>query len=225
MQLRLLFTGFLAFLAVAASAQDKKRKDYVTRIESCEAIIREFQANPKTAIPAQVLQQAKGLVIVNEFQAGIVLGGKGGNGIVVVRRPDGGWSVPAFLDAGEASLGLQLGAKTVYTVYVLVDDAGARLLSRPKFNFGVDAVAVAGPRTGELTDSTPLIRASVLVYRRNSGLYAGTKLKTGWLAADNTANQYFYNTERTMPEILFSNWIATPEEAKPLLGFLAEIAH
>ena len=129
MHLPLLITCLFAFLALTASADDaKKRKDYVTRVESCEAILREFQANPKTAIPAEVLQKAQAIVIVNQFQAGVILGGKGGNGVVLVRQPNkGGWSVPGFLDAGEASLGLQLGAKAVYTVYVIVDEVGARL--------------------------------------------------------------------------------------------------
>lgn len=227
MHLRFLITCLFAFLALTASADDaKKRKDYVTRVESCEAILREFQANPKTAIPAEVLKKAQAIVIVNQFQAGVILGGKGGNGVVLVRQPNGGgWSVPGFLDSGEASLGLQLGAKAVYTVYVIVDEVGARLLSRPKFNFGVDAVAVAGPRTGELSDATPLIKASVYVYQRNSGLYAGTKLKTGWLAADNTGNQFFYKTEHSLPEIIFSNWISAPEkEVTYLQDYVTEIA-
>ena len=224
MHLRL-FASLLSVLPVVACADPAEtRSSLVTEVETCEAILQEFQASPKTAIPAKVLQQAKGLVIVNEFQAGFLIGGKGGYGVALVRRPGGGWSVPAFLDAGEASLGIQFGAKTVHTIFVLMDDAGSRLLYRARLNFGADVAAVAGPHASEPQEATAIIKASVLIYRMNSGLYAGAKLKTGWLSSDNKKNRLFYSTERTMPEILFSNWITAPAEVVPLVNYVQSLA-
>src|SRR5215213_10197461 len=62
----------------AANSATPSRRDLVTRVESCEAILQEFMANPATAIPASILQQARALVIVNQFKAGFFLGIKDG---------------------------------------------------------------------------------------------------------------------------------------------------
>jgi lipid-binding SYLF domain-containing protein len=219
---RILALALVAVLATPSFAETT-RADLVVQAETCEAILQEFMASPKTAIPASVLREAKGIVIVNQFQLGFVLGGKGGYGVVMARRPDGSWSVPAFLDTGEASLGLQLGGRTLHTVYVLNTDAGVRLLYGAKFNFGVNANAVAGPRVAEADESTQIIKAPVYVYQKSNGLYAGAKVKSGWLSPHNKANQLFYNTTYSMPEILFGSWIAPQPEAVPLMNYVTRL--
>ncbi|HLP01634.1 MAG TPA: lipid-binding SYLF domain-containing protein [Opitutaceae bacterium] len=224
MHLRSLVTLVAALVAIPLALHADDRKKLVTQLESCEAIFQEFQADPATAIPAEVLRNAKALVIVNEFQAGFLIGGKGGYGVAMVRRANGGWSVPTFLDAGEASLGFQLGAKSVNTIYVINDEVGARLLYRARFNFGADAAAVAGPRTADVQEATQIIKAPVYVYQKNSGLFAGAKVKTGWLAADNNANRVYYQTERTMPELLWADWITPPQEARDLMTDISNAA-
>mgnify|MGYP003335823634 FL=1 len=92
-----LFTGARLF---AASEADKRR-DYVTRVETCEAILQEFMMRPDTAIPASVLRQAKAIVIVNQFKAGFLFGFKGGYGVVLVKKANGRWSVPVLISATE----------------------------------------------------------------------------------------------------------------------------
>lgn len=212
----------VAALATPAFAQ-ATREDLVVQAETCEAILQEFMGNPKTAIPASVLKGAKGIVIVNQFQFGFVFGGKGGYGVVMARKPSGQWSVPAFLDTGEASFGLQLGGRTLHTIYILNDDAGVRLLYGAKFNFGVNANAVAGPRVANAEESTQIIKAPVYVYQKSNGLYAGAKLKSGWLSPHNSGNALFYSTAYTMPEILFSDWITPPSEVVPLMNYVTRL--
>ena len=215
----------LAFIAVAATQTfaQTKREDLVVQVETCEAILQEFMASPKTAIPANVLKEAKGIVIVNQFQLGFVVGGKGGYGVVLARKSNGQWSVPAFLDTGEASFGFQLGGRTLHTIYILNDESGVRLLYGAKFNFGVNANAVAGPRVAEADESTDIIKALIYVYQKSNGLYAGAKLKSGWLSPHNSANRQFYNTTYTMPEILFSDWISAPSEVVPLMNYVSKL--
>ncbi len=217
MHLRSLALLVVALVSIPLLSAGDERKKLVTQIGSCEAILQEFQADPATAIPAEVLQKAKALVIVNEFQAGFILGAKGGYGVALVRRENGSWSVPTFLDAGEASLGIQLGAKSVNTIYVINDEVGVRLLYKARFNFGADAAAVAGPRAADVQEATQIIKAPVFVYQKGSGLFAGAKVKTGWLSADNDSNRVYYQTLRTMPELLFADWVKPPQEAADLM--------
>lgn len=212
------------FVAAASVAQEPTRQDYVKRIESCEAILREFMSDRETAIPPDVLRQARGLVITNQFRAGFIFGVKDGYGVILVRRPDGSWSLPALLNAGEASVGLQLGGTTVETVYVLTDDDTPRLLFKGRFNVGADAKAVAGPRVAEKERTyREFLENPVLVYTKSKGLFAGATVKAGWLQRNDSANRAFYETEYSLPELLYSDWVQAPSEVRPLREYVRQI--
>jgi lipid-binding SYLF domain-containing protein len=198
-----------------AAAPSSKRSDAVTRVESCEAILQEFMADPATAIPANILQQARAIIIVNQFKAGFFLGVKDGYGVILVKKPSGRWSLPVILSAGEASLGLQFGAKSVETVMVITNDETPRLLFNERFNVGVDAKAVAGPKAAERErDNHPIIDAPVLVYSKSKGLFAGATVKLGYLSRNDESNFALYRTNYTLPELLYSDWVQ-PETAAP----------
>jgi lipid-binding SYLF domain-containing protein len=214
----------LAAPAPLLAQRPLERKDLVTRLESCEAILREFQSRPETAIPRDILNRARAIVITNQFKAGFVLGVKDGYGLLIARKADGTWSLPVHIRAGEASLGLQLGARAIETVLVFTDDRTPRLLFTQRLNVGVDAVAIAGPRVAERERSSDLFAAGrVLVYTKARGLYAGATVKGGYVSRDDKGNRLFYNTEFTLPEILDSDWITPPDEVRPLMDFLASI--
>ena len=213
-------------LAIFARAESTDpRADYVVRVESCEAIIREFMANPATAIPPEVLQNAKALVIVNQFKAGFFIGVKDGYAVIMVKQADGHWSLPVLLSAGELSFGLQVGANAVETVMVLTDAQTPRLLFNQRFNVGIDAKAVAGPKAAEAEKlNQALISTPVLVYTKAKGLYAGATVKTGWLQRNDAANFTLYNTTYALPELLYSDWVKPVPEVVPLMDYVRQIA-
>ncbi|QYM78663.1 lipid-binding SYLF domain-containing protein [Horticoccus luteus] len=201
------------------------RSECVTRVESCEAILREFMADPAYAVPANVLQSAHAIIIVNQFKGGFFIGVKDGYGVILVKKPSGQWSLPVLLDAGEASLGFQIGAKSVESVMIVTDDATPRLLFKERFNVGVDAKAVAGPRVAAAEhDNRPIVAAPVLVYTKSKGLYAGATLKAGYLTRDDPANFVLYHTTYTMPELLYSDWVQPVPEVQPLMDYVKQIA-
>jgi lipid-binding SYLF domain-containing protein len=215
---------FSAFSARAATASIT-RADLVSRIESCEAILREFMADRATAIPPSILQQARALVIVNQFKAGFFFGIKDGYATMLVKKADGSWSIPVLLAAGEASLGLQVGAKAVETIIVMTNDETPRMLFNQRFNVGVDAKAVAGPKAAELERANhPIVDAPILVYTKSRGLYAGATVKTGYIARNDDANFKLYQTQYTLPELLYSDWVKPPSEVVPLMEYVKQIA-
>ena len=210
---------------VPAAVAAPKRAECVTHVLSCEAILREFQANPDYAVPAAVLQQAHALIIVNQFKAGFFLGVKGGYGVVMVKKSDGRWSLPVLLSAGEASFGLQFGAKAVETVMVVTDEQTPKLLFNTRFNVGVDAKAVVGPKAAEIErNNHTIVDAPILVYTKSTGLFAGMTLKAGFLSRDDEANFALYNTQYTLPELLYSNWVQPVPEVTPLMDYVQKIA-
>ena len=206
------------------AARTFPREDYVKRFESCEAILREFQADPRYAIPAAVLREAKAIIITNQFKGSFFFGLKDGYGVILARRPDGTWSNPGLLNAGEASFGLQFGGTAIETVYVLTDETTPRILYKGRFNIGVDAKAVAGPKAAEAERITrAMLDTPVLVYSKNKGLFAGVSIKGGWLQANNTGIRSFYNTRYILPELLQGNWVPNQPETDHLVQFVTEI--
>jgi len=215
----------LSGLLVALRAQNFDRKSVITELDSCEAIIREMQGNYKTAIPADYLRKARGIIIINQFQGGFIVGIKDGYGVAMVRRANGKWSVPAFLKAGELSIGFQIGGRAINAVYLLMDDDTARLLFKNRMNLGAEANVAAGIRAAEADAVTKPLPTStnVLVYSTTEGLFAGAAVKTGYLTPHEQANELFYNSKNRMPELLYSDWVTPPAEAKYIMDFVAQI--
>jgi lipid-binding SYLF domain-containing protein len=220
-----LLIAALCALAPASAQAKIDRAQLIERVESCEAILQTFQRDPRTAIPASVLAKAKGLIIVNQFKAGLIFGVKAGYGVIMVKQPSGRWSLPVLIGAGETSIGLQLGANDVETIYVLTDDQSARFLFRQRFRLGVDAKAVIGPKAAETNNPDyKVIDAPVLVYTKTAGLYAGATLKAGYVTRNDDDNYTLYNTNYTLPELLYSDWVKAPAEVKPLMNLVQSIA-
>jgi lipid-binding SYLF domain-containing protein len=213
-----------AFFTQALNAA-VSRPELVTRVESCEAILREFMANPATAIPPSVWQKARAVVIVNQFKAGFFIGVKDGYATILVKKPNGRWSLPVLLAAGEASLGFQVGAKAVETVMIITNDETPRMLFRGRVNVGVDAKAVAGPKVAEVErDNHPIVEAPVLVYGKSRGLYAGATVKTGYLSRNDEDNFVLYHTDYALPELLYSDWVKPTKEVVPLMEYVQSLA-
>jgi lipid-binding SYLF domain-containing protein len=221
---RLLLLAVVLSLVRACGAADFNRDEYVARLQTCEAILQSTMLYKDRAIPAEVLRRAKGIVIINQVQVGFVLGVKDGWGVALVKKPSGQWSLPIFLKAGELSFGLQAGGKTIETVFVLMDDAATRLLTRTRFKFGVDAKAVAGPHEVQAEGSTQTFNAQVLVYTNVRGFYAGATVKTGAMVPLVGATQVYYKTDYGIPEILFSDWVAPQPEVQSLMNYLQRLS-
>jgi len=221
-----LLPAWLALLAAPLlRAEEPEKTDKLTgRVETCEAILREFQADPQLAIPAEILRQSKALAIVNQVKGGLILGLQYGYGVVLARRDDGSWSIPVFIKAGEASLGLQLGGQRTETIYVLMDKDTVRRLFDGRVNIGVDARAIAGPRTYEAEKvNKDILTTPVLVYGRNQGYYAGATVKTGWIDRNDSANWDYYHTPYVLPELLYGDFVKVTPQVRPLVDYVTQI--
>jgi len=221
----LLATAIFGAFAVSHAKAAPDRAELVTEVESCEAIIQEFQADPALAIPQSVLKQARGILVTNQFKAGFIFGVKGGYGVVMVKRANGTWSLPVLVNATDVSIGFQAGAKSVETIYVFMNDATPRLLYKGRFDLGVDAKAVAGPHAAEVESyNKPLIDVPVLVYDKSKGLYAGATIKAAQIVRNDDANFLLYHTNYAMPELLFSDWVQAPPEVQHIINEMTRIA-
>ena len=221
---KFLLLSLVALFGTALLRAEPTRADLVTRIETCEAILQEFKTRSDLRPSAEALHSAKALLILNQFKAGFILGVQDGYGVIVVKRPDGTWSLPVLINAGEASLGFQVGAKSVESLFIITDDQTPRMLFSNRFNIGVDAKAVAGPKAAEKErNNHDILKTPLLAYTKTVGLYAGATVKAGHISRNDKANFDLYNTRYTMPELLYSDWVQPPKEVQPLMALVREI--
>ena len=222
---KLLLLSLLALLGAALARAETTRADLVARVESCEAILQEFQSRPALAIPPSVWRGARAIIILNQFKAGFLIGVQDGYGVIMVKKANGRWSVPVLITAGEASLGFQIGAKAVESILIITDDNTPRLLFKQRFNVGIDAKAVIGPKGAEAErNNHEILRTPLLVYTKSVGLFAGATAKAGHLSRSDKSNFLLYNTRYTMPELLYSDWVPPPPEVQPLMALVQRLA-
>lgn len=218
---KLLLLSLAALFGATLLRAEPTREQLIDRVLTCEAILQEISRDPASGPAKEAWKRAKAILILNQFKAGIVLGVQDGYGVIMVKRPDGSWSLPVLVNAGEASFGLQLGAKAVESLYLITDEATPRMLFKQRFNIGVDAKAVAGPKAAEKErNNQELLATPMLAYVKSRGLFAGATVKAGHLSRSDSANARLYLTQFTMPELLYGNFVQPIEQVKPLMALV-----
>lgn len=159
-----------------------------------------LQADSVRSIPAGILGEARGLLILRETTAGLILGGRSGSGVALVRT-NGQWSAPAFYRSRDASLGLQAGWQTATFFQVLMTEAALGALQSNRFRYGVGLRVTSGPRTLGDEAKARSIGSDVLVYADTGGFFGGFAFEGGTLSPDERANRKCYGMEAA--DVLF----------------------
>lgn len=190
--------GLHPYPARAAGERDRQRAE--DQLERLAGHLEVLQSDPERAIPAEILRDAQGLVVVRETRAGFVLGGKGGRGALLLRQ-GGRWSAPVLLRAREGGLGLQAGWQNATFVHVLMTRAAVDAMRTNQFRFGVGLRVTSGPRSVGDEAKTRSPGADVLLYADTGGLFGGLSVEAGTLRPDDEANRALYG--RGAEEVLY----------------------
>jgi SH3 domain-containing YSC84-like protein 1 len=214
-------TILAASLAVPALAESKNKLE--ARVRDMTDYFEKVQKDTASAVPAEILRSAEGLIIMRTYKAGFVVGVAGGGGVALVKnKTTGKWGPVGFLKGGEGSFGFQAGGQRSDVILVLMNSDGVKLLTNPNFKIGVDVLATAGPKSAGdqanlKTDQTP-----VLIYSDTRGAYGGASLQTGGVFPDSGDNEEYYGKKLTMSEILVDGKVEPTEAAKLLAGKIEE---
>jgi lipid-binding SYLF domain-containing protein len=148
------------------------------------------------------LRRAKAIMIIPELsKGGFVIGGQGGQGVLLVKRPSGEWSEPALFGIGGGTLGLQIGFQTAQMVLLVMTDPVLRTWLRGDFTFGTqDGVAVFAQGT-QYSDRTSQ-GANVIAWVRATGAYAGITVEGTSISFDRDANRAYYGKPLTPIDIV-----------------------
>ena len=188
----------------------KQQAEARKQAEKAAKVFRQIMSVPDKAIPRELLQNAEAVAVFPDvFKAGVLLvGGRGGKGIISRRIP-GGWSAPAFFKIGGGSFGPQIGASSTDFVLLFMNDGAVKGLLEDKFEMGGEVSVAAGTvgRAAEATTNATL-DAGILTYSRSKGLFAGAEIKGSVINPDNDLNEAIYG--RSAREILVGVEIKRP---------------
>ncbi len=186
-----LLAALLSSLPTACLAADRATRRLDELLQRTQVELESLQTDPARAIPAEVLREAKGLVVLRETRAGFVLGARRGAGVVLLKE-QGRWGFPRFVSASEGSIGLQAGWQKATFYQVLMTEAAVAALSAENFRFGVGLRVTRGPRTVGDEAKTQSPGADVLIYADTGGLFGGVALEGGTLVLDQKSNRAYY---------------------------------
>ena len=128
-------------------------------------------------------------------ERGLVIGGKFGKGVAMIRHEDGSWSDPAFIKLAGGSVGFQIGYSSTDLFLIFKSAQTLQRLARDKgqFTIGGDIGIAAGPVGRQSSAQTDLdFETEIYSYSRSRGVFAGISLDGSELKIDKEANRAFY---------------------------------
>ncbi|BGP39968.1 hypothetical protein JCM10450v2_003948 [Rhodotorula kratochvilovae] len=174
-------------------------------------------------IPAEVIRNAKGIVVYTSFRTGVApLGGAGGSGVIVARLLDGSWSAPSVLAPGNFAAGLMFGLDVFDAVLTINTDAAMETFYNHKVTLGGEIGVAAGYWGAGAMVEAGTDRSPVYSYLRSRGFYAGAEAIAQAYLTRFDENERIYSCKGvTQREILTGHFRPT-SDAAPLYSALRD---
>jgi lipid-binding SYLF domain-containing protein len=207
---RYILTTLVLGLAATTMAETKSELD--DRVRKLMAQFDTLQSDAQARIPADKLNKALGVIVMDRAKGGFIFGYEQGFGMAMVKKKGEQWSPFSFMNSHEGSFGAQIGGKSTFCVILLMNEAARDRLTNPEVSFGGEAAGTGGSNSSgvgsNFTDDPP-----VIVYGTSKGLYGGATIKGGQVAADDKANQNYYGEYYSIKDILFEKKVKPSETA------------
>jgi lipid-binding SYLF domain-containing protein len=204
------FARFLVVLALVAApfAAVHAEDPPDVRARNAIRVLKEIMEAPDKGIPTDLLRDAHAIAVIPDMvKAGLVFGGRRGEGLISVKGADGTWSNPSFVTLTGGSVGFQAGISSTDVILVFRTQRGVDSIVNGKFTLGADASAAAGPVGRTATAATDSqMKAEIYSYSRSRGLFAGVALDGSALRIDYDANTAIYGSGVT-PRRIFEGGV------------------
>jgi lipid-binding SYLF domain-containing protein len=202
--------GLLTCVFSLASVADTRQE---ARLQTATRVLTELMMMPEQNIPTWLLERAHAVAVIpSVIKVGLGIGGRRGKGVLVVRKDNGEWSNPVFVNLTGGSFGFQVGVQSTDVVLVFTSRQSIEGIVGGKVTLGADASVAAGPVGRQSSAATDVgLTAQVYSYSRAMGLFAGVALDGSAMTIDNPSNESFYSR----PGVLASEIIRTDAPAAP----------
>jgi len=218
---RLVAAALLLLSCIAAPTSHAQAREE-SRLLVATEVLSELRGQRDDAIPDRLLQRAYGIAVIPDVtKVAFVLGGRRGNGLLVVRDASGKFNNPVFVSITGGGVGWQIGVQSTDIVLVFTTRRGVEGLAGGQLTLGAGASVAAGP-VGRQGEAAAGLDAEVFSYSRNRGLFAGVSLDGTALSIDKGANARFYGRSGVLASEIMSGTVT--RDNPNLQAFMAEIA-
>ena len=183
----------------ARMGEIKENMEFHRMIDSAAEVYISIAKGKHGEVPLRVLEKARCIAILpNVVTGALVIGATHGTGIATCKNSDNAWSQPASISLNEGSIGLQAGAKSTDLVLFFQNNLAVKALKSGNFALGTDVSAVAGKYDSKIDTST----ASVLVYARTGGLFAGVSVNGSKISQNRENIKTYYGRDADFSDLL-----------------------
>jgi lipid-binding SYLF domain-containing protein len=211
-----------AILALMASMPMLAQKTAAERLTAATEVVNSIMSADDKGIPQDLLSKAHCIVVIpNLKKGGFIVGAQYGKGFFSCRRESGvGWTAPGSVKAEGGKFGLLIGGAETDVIMLVMNENGVHHLLKDKFTLGGEASVAAGPIGRDSTAQTDAVmRAEILSYSRQRGVYGGLSLDGSTLREDDDSNRELYGHELKNSSLLTGN-TPVPPAAKTFIATL-----
>jgi lipid-binding SYLF domain-containing protein len=209
-----------AFVAAAPAAA---RDDGQQIVDRATATFNSMLGDKNSSWLRANIGAAKAVIIAPRIvKAGFILGGSGGNAVLVMRGRDGTWAGPAFYNLSTGSVGFQAGFSEAESITLVMTQRAADNLMTGSFRMGGDLSVATGPVGGGATSN---VRADLIAFTRSRGIFGGVNMTGTSVGTDSSRNAAFWNQEGVTPtDILVTRTVKPNPGAKALVAAVTTAA-
>lgn len=215
----------LVLASTALAEEQKKVADGNELVSGAISTLEEFVADNGMDQFRANLKKAHAVMIVPKWmRVGLVVGGSGGNGVVLVRK-NGQWVGPAFYEYGGGSVGAQIGYSVQRVIMLVMQEAAVEKLLKGKIKLGA-GVSVAAGKAGVAQDTgTTKVsneeNVDILSYGKAKGLYAGLVAEGANMSPLDETSSTYYGQPAKVQDILVTGSVKS-DKAQPLRDLLSK---
>jgi lipid-binding SYLF domain-containing protein len=172
-------------------------------VERSASALSRMRDNPRFKKMDSYLANARAVMIFPRvIKASLIVGGEGGNGVMVVRKPDGSWSSPAFYSLGAPSIGLQAGYQETSVVLFIMDDATLDRAYGSSLTLGTQAGVALGDVLEPGGTAGRAIAPKIYQVVESGGVFAGVSLDGYVIESRESHNAAYYGSDASVRTIL-----------------------
>ncbi|WP_439816729.1 lipid-binding SYLF domain-containing protein [Zavarzinia sp. CC-PAN008] len=183
-------------------------------VDKARTTVQTLAADPNLQAMRRQLRTATGVLIIPQLLKGaFIIGGSGGEGVLLGRNGNG-WSSPAFYTMAAASIGFQIGAQSQEIIFIITNENGLRAVMRNEMKLGVDASIAIGPIGAGIEGSTTTnLDADIIAYSKAEGLFGGGALNGAGILSSDSMNQEYYGRPVGPADIVVRRSVTNPGAA------------
>jgi lipid-binding SYLF domain-containing protein len=167
-------------------------------LKGASTAVHDMQADPHFA---DLMSHCKGMFIIpTVVKGGLIVGGKGGQGVLVKKTADG-WSQPAFLTLGTVSLGAQAGGAAGQTIMLLMTTKAMHDFTQAN-NFSLGANAGLTVIGYSAKGQAPVGKGDIVIWSNQSGAFAGTTVSATDITSNKQEDHNFYGDTVSTSQII-----------------------